>query len=67
MFLWCGRQDWSYFQFLMLILYAILLFLAASLILPWDIPDDFDFEDHYYEIRPWFFSVLALGWCVDIP
>lgn len=67
MFWWSGQQDWSYFQFLMLILYAILLFLAASLIYPWDIPDDFDFERHFYETRPWFFAVLALAWCIDIP
>jgi len=67
MFWWSAQQDWSYFQYLLLILYAILLFLAASLIFPWDIPDDFDFEEHFYETRPWFFSVLALAWCIDIP
>jgi hypothetical protein len=67
MFWWSGQSDWSYFQFLLLILYAILLFLAASLIFPWEIPDDFDFERHFYETRPWFFAVIALAWCVDIP
>lgn len=67
MFWWSSQQEWSFFQFLLLILYAILLFLAASLIFPWDIPEDFDFENHFYETRPWFFSVLALAWVVDIP
>lgn len=67
MFWWSGQQEWSYFQFLLLILYAISLFLAASLIFPWDIPGDFDFEDHFYETRPWFFAVLAIAWCIDIP
>lgn len=51
----------------MLILYAVLLFLSASLIFPWDFSDDFDFEVHFYETRPWFFAVLALAWCIDIP
>ena len=67
MFWWSGLQDWSYFQFMLLILYAILLFFSASLIFPWEISGDFDFEKHFYETRPWFFSVLFLAWCVDIP
>ena len=67
MFWWSGLQDWSYFQFLLLILYAILLFFSASLIFPWEISDGFDFERHFNETRPWFFAVLALAWCVDVP
>jgi len=67
MFWWSGEQDWSYFQFLLLILYAILLFLSASLIFPWDFSVDLDLEDHFYETRPWFFAVFALAWCIDIP
>ncbi|MDX1405458.1 MAG: hypothetical protein R3192_13010 [Woeseiaceae bacterium] len=67
MFWWSGQQEWSYFQFMLLILYAILLFLAASLIFPWDFADDFDFRKHFYDTRPWFFAVLALAWTVDIP
>lgn len=67
MFWWSGLDDWSYYQFLLLILYAILLFFSASLIFPWEFSADFDFEKHFYETRPWFFSVLALAWCVDVP
>ena len=67
MFWWSGLQDWSYFQFMLLILYAILLFFCASLIFPWEISGDFDFEKHFYETRPWFFAVFVLAWCVDIP
>jgi hypothetical protein len=67
MFWWSNQQEWSYFQFLLLILYAIFLFLAASLIFPWDISEDFDFERHFFDTQPWFFGVLALAWCIDIP
>ena len=67
MFWWSGQQEWAYFQFLLLILYAILLFLAASLIFPWDVPEGFDFEQHFDATRPWFFSVLIAAWCIDIP
>ncbi len=67
MFWWSEQQEWSYFLFLLLILYAILLFLAASLIFPWHIADGFDFEEHFYHTRPWFFAVLAVAWFMDIP
>jgi len=67
MFWWSGQQDWSFFEFLLLILYAIVLFFAASLLFPWDLTEDFDFEAHFFETRPWFFSVLAFAWCIDIP
>ena len=67
MFWWSGQQEWSFFQFLLLILYAIALFFSASLLFPWDFADDFDFEVHFFETRPWFFSVMAVAWCIDIP
>lgn len=67
MFWWSNQQDWLFFQFLLLILYAIVLFLLASLLYPWDLPNDFDFEKHFFDTRPWFFSVLALAWVIDIP
>jgi len=67
MFWWSNQQDWLFFQFLLLILYAIILFLLASLLYPWDLPTDFDFEKHFFDTRPWFFSVLAIAWGVDIP
>ena len=52
---------------MLLILYAIVLFLAASLLYPWNIPEDLDFEQHFYDTRRWFFSVTALAWVIDIP
>jgi hypothetical protein len=67
MFWWSGLEDWSFFNFLLLILYAIVLFLAASLLYPWDLPHDFDFDAHFFETRPWFFAVLTVGWAIDIP
>jgi hypothetical protein len=67
MFWWSGQAEWSFFSFLLLLLYAVVLFLAASLMYPWELPDDFDFEVHFFETRPWFFSVLIIAWCIDIP
>ena len=51
MFWWSGQTEWTIFQFLLLLLYAIALFLAASLLFPWDLPQDFDFETHFFDTR----------------
>lgn len=67
MFWWSKQVHWSFFEFLMLLLYAIALFLSASLLFPWDLPHDFDFEVHFNQTRAWFFAVLFFAWCLDIP
>ena len=67
MFWWSKQVDWSFFEFLLLLLYAITLFLAASLLFPWDMPRDFNFRIHFEETRIWFFAVLLFAWCLDIP
>jgi len=67
MFWWTKLTVWSFFEFLLLLLYAITLFLAASLLFPWDMPKDFDFKVHFEETRVWFFSVFVFAWCLDIP
>ena len=67
MFWWSGEAEWSFFNFLLLLLYAVFLFLAASLLYPWEFSGDFDFKAHFFETRPWFFSVLTIAWCIDIP
>lgn len=67
MFWWSEQQEWSFFLFLLLLSYAIVLFLAASLLYPWEFPDNFDFDAHFFDTRPWFFSVFILAWCIDIP
>jgi hypothetical protein len=67
MFWWSKQVEWSFFQFLLLLLYGITLFLAASLLFPWDMPGDFDFKVHFSETRTWFFSVFFFAWCLDIP
>jgi hypothetical protein len=67
MFWWSKQVNWSFFEFLLLLLYAIALFLAASLLFPWDLSRDFDFEVHFNETRVWFFAVFFFAWCLDIP
>ena len=67
LFWWSGETSWTFFQFLFILLYAIVLFLLASLLFPWDLEADQDLEDHFWRTRPWFFSFLAVAWVIDIP
>jgi hypothetical protein len=67
MFWWSSLTQWSFFQFLFIVSYAILLFLGAGMLYPWTVPDDFDFEHHYFHNRRWFFGILFVVWLVDIP
>ena len=67
LFWWSGETSWTFFQFLFILLYAIVLFLLASLLFPWDLEADQDLEEHFWRTRPWFFSILAVAWVIDIP
>ncbi len=67
MFWWSGQDSWTFFQFMFVVLYAIFLFLLASLLYPWDFPADFDFEKQFFSNRRWFFGILGVAWCIDIP
>jgi hypothetical protein len=49
MFWWTMANDWQFFQF---------LFLAAGMLYPWSIPEDFDFEHHYMHKGKWFFGIM---------
>jgi hypothetical protein len=67
MFWWSSLEQWHFYQYLFVISYAIVLFLAASILYPWDVEPGFDFEVHFYRNRPFFFGILALAWAIDIP
>ena len=44
-----------------------MLFLAAGMLFPWSLPDDFDGEQHFMYNRRWFFGINTLCWLIDIP
>lgn len=67
MFSWSGQSSWGFLQFLFILSYAILLFLLASLLFPWDMRPDQDLEDHFWRTRAWFFGVFAVARLIDIP
>jgi hypothetical protein len=67
MFWWSSLGQWNFYQFLFVVLYAIVLFLLASILYPWEFARDFDFQEHFYRNRRWFFGIQALAWCIDVP
>jgi hypothetical protein len=53
-------EVWLFPSFALLLVYSVLIFLQAALILPSDLGEGADLEAHFFEVRPWFFSLLAL-------
>jgi hypothetical protein len=66
MFWWSSLGQWGFYQFLFVVLYAIILFLLASILYPWELARDFDFRKHFFRNHRWFFGIQALAWCVDV-
>lgn len=62
LFLWTERlKSASFFDFLLVLLGPVTLFLASRIVLP-DLEDTptVDLKEYFHAIRPWFFTVLAL-------
>ena len=67
MFWWSSLSEWSFFQFLFITLYAVVLFLLAAMLYPWGFPTDFSFRKHLIDNRAWFFGLHFAAWTIDIP
>jgi len=65
-FYWSRLQFWNYYLFLLLIFYAILLSLLSLIILPERISKGYNFKDHFYSWRKWFFGLLTIIWFIDM-
>ena len=62
LYLWTERlQSASFFDFILVLLGPVTLFLASRIVLP-DIEDNptIDLKEYFHAIRPWFFTMLAL-------
>ena len=65
-FTWGEFEQWDYGVFLLLVGYAILLFLLAVIIYPRRLEPGFDFKAHLLENRVWFFGILTVCNIVDV-
>lgn len=54
------RETWFFPNFAVLLVYSIFLFLGSVLIIPSDLEKSSDLESHYFEVRPWFFGIMAM-------
>ena len=54
------RETWLFPNFAVLLFYAVLLFLASVLVIPSDFEESSDLEAHFFEVRPWLFTIMAL-------
>ncbi len=48
-------------------LYAIVLFVLAAMLIPWDMEKNIDIKEYFFKQRLWFFGTLFVAWCLDIP
>lgn len=67
MFWWSEHEDWLVHEYLFITLYAIVLFLLAAMLYPWDMDQDIDVRAYFFGNRRVFFGTLFAAWCLDIP
>ncbi len=53
------RATWYFPNFVVLLVYAVLGYLCAVLIVPSDLERSRDLEAHFFEVRPWFFAIAS--------
>lgn len=57
-FKWVEQPEWGFGLFLFTLGYAVILYLLAVVLLPFGLPEGFDFREHYFSKRHLFFG----GW-----
>ena len=67
MFWWSGLEDWKAHYYLGITLYAIVLFLMAAMLYPYDMEHDIDVEAYFFRNRRWFFALMIVAWLLDVP
>ncbi|MFD2935194.1 hypothetical protein [Spirosoma flavum] len=58
--------QWTFLSYVGVIFYIVLYYLLCSLLFPEDLSDYEGFKDYYYARRPWFFSILATTFLMDV-
>lgn len=66
MFTWADHKNWHAHEYLFITLYAIVSFVLASVLYPWDMAKDIDTREYFFRNRVWFFGTLIVAWCIDI-
>jgi len=64
---WDRLEEWTFFLFLFIMLYATVIFLLADALYPDDMAPGTNLEEYFFAHRRWFFGLLVLTALVDIP
>ncbi|MBU6452951.1 MAG: hypothetical protein KGS72_14295 [Cyanobacteria bacterium REEB67] len=59
-------EQWTFEVYLMLILYAISIFLLCSLLFPDEMQEYSGFEEYFMSRRKWFFGIFGLSFVIDL-
>ena len=59
-------EIWYFPNYLFVLLYAVVLYLACALLFPSDMDDYAGFEDFFISRRGWFFGLLATSNIIDL-
>ena len=65
MFTWSDHNEWYAFEYLFITSYAIVSFLLAAMLYPWDMEKDIDVREFFFKNRVWFFWALLFAWWID--
>ncbi len=61
-----GKIQWTFLLYLFVTLYALLLYLLCTVILPEDMSAHDRYREYYFARRQWIFGLLALVFAVDL-
>lgn len=65
-FWWNSLEDWSFFLFLFILLYAVMFYFLATMLNPHELESGFSFKSYFMDNRVWFFGTYAAAWSIDI-
>ena len=57
---WRDWQNWNLLIFIFVLTYGVLLFLLSVILIPHDMPDDWDPHADFIRMRRWFFGVFIV-------
>ena len=58
--------EWTFNLYLFVTVYALLLYLLCTLVMPENIDEYQDWRDYFYTRRAWFFGFLAAAYLIDL-
>jgi hypothetical protein len=59
-------EEWTSYAYLMVVLYATLLYLLSAMLFPGKEHDGIDFEERFFATRRWYFDLLLLFLVIDL-